>query len=144
VAMPTRSVKRDDPLEDFAHREITPDGVAKRVYVAGSGPAVIVMPELPGISPHAARFASWVREPGSRSTCPRSSVAMELCPTLRRGAEVFRRACVSAEFRAFAANASSPVTHWLRARWRAWRTRSAAARASAPLACASPGTSRSR
>lgn len=28
---------------------------------------------------------------------------------------VFQRACVSAEFRAFAANASSPVTRWLRA-----------------------------
>jgi dienelactone hydrolase len=27
---------------------------------------------------------------------------------------VFRRACVSAEFRAFASNASSPVTQWLR------------------------------
>ena len=28
---------------------------------------------------------------------------------------MFKRACVSAEFRAFAANESSPVTHWLRA-----------------------------
>jgi dienelactone hydrolase len=28
---------------------------------------------------------------------------------------VFKRACVSAEFRAFASNASSPVTQWLRA-----------------------------
>ena len=29
-----------------------------------SGPAVIVIPEVPGISPHVARFARWVREAG--------------------------------------------------------------------------------
>ena len=32
--------------------------------MAGSGPAVIVMAEMPGISPHVARFARWVREAG--------------------------------------------------------------------------------
>jgi hypothetical protein len=54
--MAVRSVKEDDPVEDFARREITLDGVAKRVYVAGSGPGVIVMTEMPGISPHDAGF----------------------------------------------------------------------------------------
>ena len=62
--MSVRSVKEDDPLEDFSSREITLDGIAKRVYVAGSGPAVIVMSEMPGISPHVARFARWVRDAG--------------------------------------------------------------------------------
>ncbi len=33
--MPERSVKEDDPLEDFARRDITLDGVIKMVYVAG-------------------------------------------------------------------------------------------------------------
>jgi len=36
-------------------------------------------------------------------------------PDVEEGAATFRRACVSAEFRAFAANESSPVTKWLRA-----------------------------
>ncbi len=62
--MAVRSVKEDDPLEDFARREITLNGDAKRVYVGGSGPAVIVMTEMPGISPHVARFARWVRDAG--------------------------------------------------------------------------------
>jgi hypothetical protein len=35
-------------------------------------------------------------------------------PELQEGVEVFKRACVSAEFRALAANQSSPVTVWLR------------------------------
>lgn len=45
-------------------REIVIDGVTKRVDVAGKGPAVIVMTEMPGISPHVARFARWVRAAG--------------------------------------------------------------------------------
>src|ERR1700680_1949521 len=35
-------------------------------------------------------------------------------PEAEEGAAVLRRACMSAEFRAFAANESSPVTQWLR------------------------------
>jgi hypothetical protein len=41
-------MKQADPLEDFVPREIAFDGAARRVYVAGSGPAVIVMNEMPG------------------------------------------------------------------------------------------------
>ena len=37
--MSVRSVKVDDPLEDFSAREISLDGIAKRVTVTGSGPA---------------------------------------------------------------------------------------------------------
>jgi hypothetical protein len=33
--MSAPSMNEDDPLEDFARREITLDGVTKRVYVAG-------------------------------------------------------------------------------------------------------------
>jgi hypothetical protein len=62
--MPALSMTMDDPLEDFSRRDIVLNQVAKRVYVAGSGPAVIVMTEMPGISPHVARFARWVRDAG--------------------------------------------------------------------------------
>ena len=41
-----RSLSEDDPLEDFDSRSITLDGVTKVVYVAGAGPAVIVMTEM--------------------------------------------------------------------------------------------------
>src|ERR1700750_638524 len=59
-----RSMKADDTLEDFARRDVTLNEATKRVYVAGQGPAVIVMTEMPGISPHVARFARWVRDAG--------------------------------------------------------------------------------
>ena len=59
-----RSIRQDDPLDDFDAREITLSDVTKRVYVAGTGPAVIVMTEMPGISPEVARFSRWLRDAG--------------------------------------------------------------------------------
>jgi dienelactone hydrolase len=113
--MRNRSIHGDDPLEDFARREITLDGATKVVYVAGSGPAVIVMAEMPGISPHVARFARWVRDAGFTVYMPSLFGRDGAVPTAEEGTAVFQRACVSAEFRALAGNASSPVTQWLRA-----------------------------
>jgi dienelactone hydrolase len=113
--MSQRSVKVDDPLDDFEPRDITLDGVAKKVYVAGKGPAVIVMPEMPGISPYVARFARWVRDAGFTVFMPSLFGRDGAVPTSEEGVAVFQRACVSAEFRTLAANASSPVTQWLRA-----------------------------
>ena len=104
-----------DALEDFVAREILLDDVAKVVHVAGSGPAVIVMTEMPGISPQVARFSRWVRDAGFTVYMPSLFGRDGAIPDVEEARAVFRRACVSAEFRAFAANASSPVTQWLRA-----------------------------
>jgi dienelactone hydrolase len=109
-----RNVDEDDPLEDFDPRVVTLDGVAKVVHVAGSGPAVIVMTEMPGISPHVARFSRWVRDAGFTVYMPSLFGRDGAVPNVEEGTATLRRACVSAEFRAFAANESSPVTVWLR------------------------------
>ena len=106
---------RDDPLADFEARAITLDGVTKTVQVAGNGSAVIVMTEMPGISPHVARFARWVRDAGFTVWMPSLFGRDGAVPQAEEGVAVFRRACVSAEFRAFAADEASPVTQWLRA-----------------------------
>jgi dienelactone hydrolase len=105
---------QDDPLEDFDHRAVTLDSVAKVVHVAGSGPAVIVMTEMPGISPHVARFSRWVRDAGFTVYMPSLFGRDGALPDVEEGTATLRRACVSAEFRAFAADESSPVTSWLR------------------------------
>jgi dienelactone hydrolase len=112
--MPKRAIDEDDPLDDFDPREITLDGVTKVVHVAGSGPAVIVMTEMPGISPHVARFSRWVRDAGFTVYMPSLFGRDGAVPGAEEGTAVFQRACMSAEFRAFAANESSPVTQWLR------------------------------
>lgn len=112
--MPNRDVTKNDPLEDFSTRKITLNGVTKTVYVTGTGPAVIVMAEMPGISPHVARFSRWVREAGFSVYMPSLFGQDGKIASADEGAEVFRHACISAEFRAFAGNGASPVTQWLR------------------------------
>src|SRR5688572_24787211 len=106
---------KPDGLSDFNKRTLTLEGATKPVYVAGEGPAVIVMTEMPGISPHVARFARWVRDAGFTVYMPSLFGRDGAVPGAEEGAAVFQRACISAEFRAMAANQSSPVTQWLRA-----------------------------
>ena len=104
-----------DTLEDFQKREITLLGKTKRVYVAGEGPAVIVMSEMPGISPYVARFARWVRDAGLTVYMPSLFGRDGVMPGVPGTMVTLARTCISREFRAFAANSSSPVTQWLRA-----------------------------
>jgi len=113
--MATHDLKVDDSLDDFAARDITLDGVTKKVYVAGQGPAIIVMAEMPGISPHVARFARWVRDAGFTVYMPSLFGRDGAVPSADEGTEVFERACVSAEFNALTGGRASPVTIWLRA-----------------------------
>jgi dienelactone hydrolase len=114
MALTTPDLAQDDPLGDFEPREITLDGVTKIVHVAGTGPAVIVMTEMPGISPHVARFARWVRDAGFTVYLPSLFGRDGAVPGVGEGTAILRRACVSAEFRAFATDESSPVIAWLR------------------------------
>jgi dienelactone hydrolase len=118
---PGRDLRQRDPLDDFERRQLELLGRRKAVFVSGKGPAVIVMTEMPGISPHVARFARWVREAGFSVWMPDlfgdagAPVAPASAGVLLRGLGVIARACISREFRAFAADRSSPVTDWLRA-----------------------------
>ncbi len=115
MPLPERDLGRRDPLDDFEARALTFQDKTKRVFVTGSGPAVIVMTEMPGISPHVARFARWVREAGFTVWMPdlfgRAGEPLRMPQALG----TMLRGCVSREFRAFAANESSPVIDWLRA-----------------------------
>jgi dienelactone hydrolase len=114
TAAPSRPVTEPDPLDDFLPREVEVDAIRKIVHVAGNGPAVIVMAEMPGISPHVARFARWVRDAGFSVWMPSLFGRDGALPGVDEAVATFRRACVSAEFRALAANQTSPVTQWLR------------------------------
>jgi dienelactone hydrolase len=115
MASPERDLDQDDPLEDFDARELTLLGKTRTVYVSGSGPAVIVMAEMPGIYPHVSRFARWVRDAGFTVFMPQLFGKPGRHITLGYAVGSMLRGCISREFRAFAANASSPVIDWLRA-----------------------------
>ena len=105
----------DDSLADFHARSYTFEDATKRVHVSGVGPAVIVMAEMPGISPHVARFARWVRQAGFTVYMPSLFGIDGAFPEAESGLAIMKRACVSAEFRALAGQGASPVTSWLRA-----------------------------
>jgi dienelactone hydrolase len=135
--MTMRSMKEDDPLDDFERRAIALGGVTKSVYVAGAGPAVIVMAEMPGISPHVARFARWVREAGFTVYMPSLFGRDGAVPDADEGARIFQRACVSAEFRALGAGACGCVP------WLGMRMGNAADRGLARSACVLPEILRS-
>jgi dienelactone hydrolase len=106
---------KPDPLDDFEWRDVTLLGQTRHVFIAGTGPAVIVMTEVPCISPTVARFARWVRDAGFTVYMPHLFGVDGAVPTAGATMVTVAKACVSAEFRAFAANASSPITAWLRA-----------------------------
>lgn len=111
---PQRPLTEPDPLDDFTPRRVDIDGLSKIVHVGGAGPAVIVMPEMPGISPHVARFARWVRDAGFTAWMPSLFGRDGALPGVDEAVATFRQTCVSAEFRRLAADQASPVTQWLR------------------------------
>jgi len=104
-----------ETLGDFECVDITLLGKAKPVYVMGRGPAVIVMSEMPGIYYHVARFARMVRDAGFTVYMPHLFGTIGALPTPDQFRLTMARACISKEFRAFAADSSSPITAWLRA-----------------------------
>ena len=111
--MAADTIAEQADLDDFAPLDLTFEGSTKRVWKSGTGPAVVVMTEMPGISPHVLRFARWVRDAGFTVWLPSLFGQDGAIPGAEEGAAVFRRACVSAEFRALGGGASSPVTRWL-------------------------------
>jgi dienelactone hydrolase len=110
-----RNPAERDGLEDFDARDLGFLGRERRVFVSGRGPAVIVMAEMPGIHPLVSRFARRVRDAGFTVWMPQLFGDPGAPISVLRGAGVMLRGCISREFRAFAANRSSPVIDWLRA-----------------------------
>ncbi|MFE7509642.1 dienelactone hydrolase family protein [Streptomyces sp. NPDC057540] len=105
----------DAGLDGFERRVFSLLGSEKTVHVAGQGPAVVVMPEIPGISPDVVRFARWVCDAGFTVYVPSLFGVDGAYPTVELAEPILKRACVSAEFRAFAGGGTSPVAVWLRA-----------------------------
>ena len=103
-------------LHGFEESSFAYEGVARAVYRRGRGPGVIVMHEIPGITPTVARFATRVADAGFSVFVPH--LFGEVVARLRRPTwpeVVAQGACISREFKVLAARESSPITHWLRA-----------------------------
>jgi dienelactone hydrolase len=102
-------------LEGFSVGPMTFDGVTREVYRRGSGPGVIVMHEVPGITPEVATFARIVADAGFTVLAPTMFGTPDKPMTFPYAAGQILRACVSKEFSVLARNGTSPIISWLRA-----------------------------
>jgi len=103
-----------DSLADFQTTRATFDGVRKNVYRAGEGPGIVVMTEIPGITPEVANFARRLVADGYTVAMP--DLFGEAGKEASNGylLNSIARACVSSEFATMALGKTSPVTSWLR------------------------------
>ena len=107
----------DDDLADFERDAFAHGGKERTVFRKGTGPAVIVMAEMPGITPKVAGFARRVAAIGCTAVMPHLFGKPGKDPARRRAAR--RRPptalstivplCVSREFTTWATNRTSPV-----------------------------------
>lgn len=113
----------DDALADFTVTQFDALGTTRDVYRIGDGPAVIVIAEVPGITPRVASFARAVAAEGMTAVVPHLFGTPGKAPTVPYSLQTLSFACVSREFTVFATGRTSPVTEWLRALARAEHAR---------------------
>ena len=101
----------DDDLSDFERSVFTHGGKSAACSGRGTGPAVIVMSEMPGITPKVAEFARRVADIGCTAVLPHLFGVAGQGPARRRsaadcsryGLSTFVPLCVSREFTTWAA-----------------------------------------
>lgn len=112
------TVLMTDQLADFATDTFCHDDMIHRYYRLGSGPAVVVIAEIPGITPKVIEFARRVVGAGCTVYLP-SLFGTDGADSTTHGPSVLVKSlvkvCVSREFTILATGRSSPVVRWLRA-----------------------------
>lgn len=105
-----------DVFEGFSRFEFKHGPWTRPVWRMGSGPAVIVIHEIPGLHPTVLEFARDVAAAGMTVFCP--SLFGEPGRAVTKGyvnATTFRLACVNHEFTIWRGGQSSPIVDWLKA-----------------------------
>ncbi|MFG2005839.1 dienelactone hydrolase family protein [Spirillospora sp. NPDC048911] len=114
----------DDDLSDFETATFTHEGKTRTIFRRGTGPAVIVMAEMPGITPKVTEFARMVAGIGCTAVMPHlfGRPGRDARPdahgwraALSYTGATLVPACISKEFTVMATGRSSPVVDWLRA-----------------------------
>ncbi len=102
-------------LDGWEHSEFTAAGITHGVFRRGSGPLVIVIHEIPGITPKVRRFAEEVVDRGFTVAMPILIGTPDRPATRGYLASTFAKVCVSSEFTTWAVGRTSPIIGWLRA-----------------------------
>lgn len=106
----------EDVLAGFERFEFGDGRWSREVYKIGSGPAVIVIHEVPGLHPGVLAFARDLAEAGLTAYCP-SLFGKPAKPVTRGYAigVILKNICVRREFSVWKDGRSSPIVDWLRA-----------------------------
>ena len=102
-------------LKGFEQSQFSYQGKTCPVFRKGSGPGVVIIHEIPGITPQVERFADFVVDSGFRVVMPNLFGTPGKKLSVAYMGEQFMRACISKEFSVLAAGAASPITDYLRA-----------------------------
>jgi dienelactone hydrolase len=102
-------------LDEYTRESFTEDGITHDVYRAGTGPAVIVIAEVPGITPKVVAFADRVRQLGCTAVLPHLFGTPGRPASGPYALETLAKICVSKEFSSLALGRTGPVVSWLRA-----------------------------
>lgn len=105
-----------DVLEGFERFDFDDGRWSREVYRIGSGPAVIVIHEVPGLHPGVLAFARDLAASGLTAYCP-SLFGQPAKPVTRGYAigVILKNICVRREFSVWKDGRSSPIVDWLRA-----------------------------
>lgn len=102
-------------LDGWVSGSFTAASITHETYRRGSGPAVIVVHEIPGITPAVVSFAERVVERGFTVVMPLLVGTVGKAPSASYMASSMAKVCVSREFTTMALRKKSPIVDWLRA-----------------------------
>ena len=102
-------------LDGFTETQFTDKGETRTVYRAGSGPGVVVISEMPGITPNVIAFAQRVVDAGFTVAMPYMFGEAGREVSVPYVLKSMMQGCVSREFSTWALNRTSPIIDWLRA-----------------------------
>ncbi len=101
-------------LDAWTHGEHTHDGTTHPVYRRGTGPGVVVIHEIPGMTPEFVAFADEVVEAGFTVVLPHLFGTPGRPVSAGYLLDTVRKVCVSNEFTKLATGVTTPLAGWLR------------------------------
>ena len=101
-------------LSSWTRGAHTADGVSHDTYRKGAGPGVVVIHEIPGMTPDVIAFAQEVVDAGFTVVMPHLFGVPEAKMSVGSAMTTMARLCVNKEFTKLALNQTTPVATWLR------------------------------
>jgi dienelactone hydrolase len=101
-------------LDTWTPGSHTFEGTTHPTYRKGTGPGVVLIHEIPGITSEVIKFADEVVAAGHTVVMPRLFGNVDGPASIREVAKVVPKVCVSKEFTKLARHETTPVAGWLR------------------------------